>query len=619
MIQGGGARGQTKTYLTGNKTGNRVQAGSLIGLGVGTAGLSAPMATHQWSCLLGVQTNQFRFFYGDNTILTSTTTTASAVTITASRNFGLLGVLGSGADTYIQFRNTGNANIAANTPTYFKLGEKPTNTGLSVGVGKLLGLIEMNGLKGMGYSSAGSYVLNTATLGFLSCPNPYNGNENIGSPAGTEAGTTTKLLIDQSGDWYAKVTPNAQYNAVRLSMVYPPDLEVANVNTEIKANVYHAFTMAEGEACNTRPYFTSPGEASGINLVTESLGIPLNQLVSNPHQAIDGNASTYSSLSTGVVSLGVASTLGQTFYFDHTASSSDAVTFNLGLTRSLIDLNLLGKGVTFRFYNNDTEVGSSRSLRDLLLDLNLLQLITVEIGATQTSITLKPSVSQPFNKVAIQYETGLVNANVIGEPLKIYEVSLSPSAPTFTTPLSDSLSICSSNTASLNATTASGTTLVWYENASGGTALTANADGSYTTPVLTANKTYYVSAKKCSAESTRVPVNVLVNPLPSITPGGNISICQGVDNCNIPYTSATETPTAYRITWNNAAVTAGMVNDTNYKPITPNELSITIPDDIAAATYNGTITVKNANECTKAIPFSVTVHTKPGQTVISSQ
>ncbi len=246
------AKGQTKTYLTGQKTGNKVQSGSLIGLGTGSAGLSSPMLTEAWGCgLLGAQTNEFRFYYADQTILTGST--SNSTTITASRNFGLLGLLGSGADTYLQFRNTSNASITANTPTYFKLGGRPTNTGITLAVGGLLGIIELNSITGTAYSGAANYKLNTATLNTL-CTNPYNGLENNGSVAGT---STTKLLLDAAGDWYARVTPDAAYNSVRLNVAFPPDLSLANVAAEINVNVYNAFTETDGGVCNTSPQFTS--------------------------------------------------------------------------------------------------------------------------------------------------------------------------------------------------------------------------------------------------------------------------------------------------------------------------------------------------------------------------
>jgi hypothetical protein len=347
-------KGQTKTYLTGQKTGNKVQSGSLIGLGTGAASLTSPLSSHNWSCFLGAQTNQFRYYYGDQTILTGLT--SNFTTLKAARSFGLLGALGSGGDVYLQFRNTANASIAAGTPTYFKLKERPTNTGISLAIGGLLGVTELNSISGEAYSGAANYTLNTAALNTF-CTNAYNGNENNGTVSGT---TTTKLLLDATGDWYAKVTPTVAYNAVRLNVAFPTDLSLANIDAEINVNVYHAFTQSAGSICSVSPQFTSPGEAlGGVTLNTVGVGgLELSQLVANPQNAINGNASDYSSFSSGLASIGVANSVAQSFYFDHTAATNDGVRLQLGLQGSLISLDLLKLAtIKFNAYN-----GSSTTL-----------------------------------------------------------------------------------------------------------------------------------------------------------------------------------------------------------------------------------------------------------------
>jgi hypothetical protein len=595
MIQGSDAKAQTKTYLTGQKTGNYISAGSLFSLGPGNAEITEPMEHHTTGTLL--KTHQF--FYGNNILNTDNNT---PTVVRASRTLGIAGLAGFGADAYIQFRVNGNSpNIPANKPTYFKLGSKPELTGIGVHLLGLLGLAELHNIQGVAYSGAGNYSLSGS------------GNENPGTIAGT---TSTKLLIDKEGNWFAAATPSADYNSIRLNVAFPTDINVLAVNRNLNVNVYNAFTLTAGDACSAKPYFTSPGEVTGIQLVTPSLGIPLNQLVTNPHQAINGVASEYSTFSTGVAGLGVASTISQTFYFDHTVASSDAVTFRLGLTKSLVDLNLLGNGVTFRFFNDDTEVGAIQDLRSQLLHLNVLQLITVDAGFTQTNVTVKPTVSQPFNRVSISYKTGLVDVNVLGDALHIYDVSLTPEAPIFSAPLSDSLTICSSSTANLKANAPSGSTLVWYNGESGGTALTSNPDGSYTTPPLFANKTFYVASRKCSVESARVPVHVTVNPLPSITPGPDIFVCLGIDNCNIPYSATTGAPTTYSITWN--APGTDLENIAN-ATIGASPLNVLVPSNLPAGTYQGVITVKNEECSSTGANFSMVVHAKTPAPQISVQ
>ena len=72
--------------------------------------------------------------------------------------------------------------------------------------------------------------------------------------------------------------------------------------------------------------------------------------------------------------------------------------------------------------------------------------------------------------------------------------------------------ICSGSAASLSAT---GTgTISWYSAASGGTYLGLGTN--FTTPILTADTTFYAQDSTCSASASRTPVLVKVNPLPLI-------------------------------------------------------------------------------------------------------
>jgi gliding motility-associated-like protein/uncharacterized repeat protein (TIGR01451 family) len=87
-----------------------------------------------------------------------------------------------------------------------------------------------------------------------------------------------------------------------------------------------------------------------------------------------------------------------------------------------------------------------------------------------------------------------------------------PAAPTI---LTQSVTIQSGQNATLNAATSEpGVTLNWYDAATGGTAIATNTT-TYTTPVLTATKTYYVEAQSAvgnCVSATRVPVTVTVQP-----------------------------------------------------------------------------------------------------------
>ncbi|MBL0737404.1 gliding motility-associated C-terminal domain-containing protein [Flavobacterium sp. GN10] len=92
---------------------------------------------------------------------------------------------------------------------------------------------------------------------------------------------------------------------------------------------------------------------------------------------------------------------------------------------------------------------------------------------------------------------------------------VSTAVPSTPTVLTQSVTIQSGQNATLNATTSeSGVQLNWYESATGGTAVATNT-ATFTTPILTATKTYYVEAQSPNGNcvsATRVPVTVTVQP-----------------------------------------------------------------------------------------------------------
>jgi hypothetical protein len=88
----------------------------------------------------------------------------------------------------------------------------------------------------------------------------------------------------------------------------------------------------------------------------------------------------------------------------------------------------------------------------------------------------------------------------------------SPPPPANTTPVGN-LSICSGNSTTL---TASGTGILgWYDLPEGGTWL--GGGGTYITPILTDNTTFYVQdSTDCGASATRTGITVTVNPIPPV-------------------------------------------------------------------------------------------------------
>lgn len=417
--------GQDKNYLTGQITANRFQTGSLIGLGPGSAKLTAPLIAYEDGCLL----SEFKYYYGNVNTLNASTTTP--VQLVAARSLGVAGLLGTGADVYLQVRNTNNTVLQSGTTVYFKLKNAPISTGIDLNVGGLLGLTPLLSISGRGYIGSSNYKFHSGGWGVL-CGNPYNGNENAGSLVGTSTGTRTLLLIDQFGEWHVAVTPDGDFNSVRLNLAYPATgVTVLSALSEIKTNIYNVFTQSFGGSCSAAAQYTSPGDASGIALNAGALGLNLSQLIANPQYAINNNSNEYASYSSGVLNLGVASTISQTIYFDHVASAQDGVKVRLGLSNSIIGLGV-GKlnAIKFIAYKGSSLTpvwsGGLEAIAQLL-GLDLLNLINLGGTHKEVNLTFKPNTE--FDRIKIEYDAGLLNLGVIGDALRLYNISLAPSAP----------------------------------------------------------------------------------------------------------------------------------------------------------------------------------------------
>ncbi|TDE11325.1 T9SS type A sorting domain-containing protein [Dyadobacter psychrotolerans] len=477
-----------KTFLTGQKTGDRFDVGGL-GLVPGGANVSAPFEDH--TTITG-----FKFYYGAN-ILNSDAVTIPA-TLTATNELSAL-VKISGANVYAQFRNTSNANILADKVTYFKLKDKPVTTGIGVSVGGLLGLTEFNNIVGQGYVNAGNYSTSGA------------GNINEGTPAGT---ATTKLLIDKLGEYYVAVKPNADYNSVRLSVSIPNDIVQAASTFQVK--VYNAFTEADGSECSSKPRYADAGSASGITLATGALRLlSLNDLVNNPKGAIDDSPTTYSAFSSGIANIGVASTTSQNFFFDRTASgASESVKISLGVSGAAIDLGLVAGEISFQAYKGEDPVGAPQTLANSLslLNLNLLDIVTVGTGAeAYKNVTVPINPTGDFDRIQVSLSS-LVSAGVLGDALRIYDVSIAPKAPT----LSAVTEYIFTGTQPLTiaSTAATGNKITWIGPLPATTVVgTAASASTYRFPTtLTANGDYAAVATRgsCTVQSTETKLKVIV-------------------------------------------------------------------------------------------------------------
>jgi gliding motility-associated-like protein len=106
-------------------------------------------------------------------------------------------------------------------------------------------------------------------------------------------------------------------------------------------------------------------------------------------------------------------------------------------------------------------------------------------------------------------------------------VNLVPAAPV-TAPV---VNICYGSAAILSATVAAPGTIAWYSTPVGGAPIFTG--GTFTTPNLIANTTYYVQTNNATCESNRTKVDVVLKQIPTITSPAGGEACNGVISYNI--------------------------------------------------------------------------------------
>ena len=204
-------------------------------------------------------------------------------------------------------------------------------------------------------------------------------------------------------------------------------------------------------------------------------------------------------------------------------------------------------GGTFTWTNSNTAIGLAASGVGNTPAFTATNLGAAPITAT---ITVTPTV-----------------AGCLGTP-NTYTITVNP---TPVAPTALGTSICTNNSTTLTAT-APGGTYEWF-NAPGGTLLFTGA--SFTTPVLTANTTYYVQTTILGCTSPLTPVTVTIAPGLIVNAGLDDTICFG-GNTTL---NATPTGAGYTYSW---APAAGLSNTAISNPVanpaTTTTYTVTITD-----------------------------------------
>jgi len=115
--------------------------------------------------------------------------------------------------------------------------------------------------------------------------------------------------------------------------------------------------------------------------------------------------------------------------------------------------------------------------------------------------------------------------------------------------------------------------------------------------------TINATATTC-ANSVAFPVQV--NALPDLTLGTVPEICSGFNMSALTYSNAVNNPISYSIIW--ADATFSSITDAT---LPAGNIPFTLPANIAAGSYSGMLTIKNANGCTRTMPFTIHIIEKP--------
>lgn len=401
------------------------------------------------------------------------------------------------------------------------------------------------------------------------------------STVGTTVTTVSQDIVAPDGTKYLAVTSTASFNAVRFTLTSPIAL---GTNT---ADIFYAFFVPAGTGCHL-PLATTTA-ASGVTLAT----------ITNPNNAIDGNAATASNFN---FALSIGGSLAQTVYFQGASSTGDAATVTLSVPPAALSLGLFG-AVTVTAYSGSVQVGSPVALNNAL-SLDMLGLMG---NGSPYSVSITPPGT--FDRVAVSMSAG---AGLLNQ-LFLHEITITSPKPTFTSPKNDTVYVCSGSQAVLTADNpGTGKELRWYTTALATNTTALHTGDTFTISNVTADTIFWVASAEtgCTASSERVPVRVLVKPLPAITFNPTFYTCQHYTAAQLNYTNAINSPLTYSITWGNAAASAGFANVSNVTlPASP--IGITIPGNASPQSWPGTLVLTGSNGCSRSYAFTLVVQATP--------
>ncbi|MBO9153098.1 gliding motility-associated C-terminal domain-containing protein [Chitinophaga sp. GCM10012297] len=229
-------------------------------------------------------------------------------------------------------------------------------------------------------------------------------------------------------------------------------------------------------------------------------GVCLGCIVQSPDLAVDGDTTTASQ---AIITVGALGSVGQIIKFPGTYQAGDSISFTLGVPAQVLSAQLLS-GIRVQTFNGTTPNNDAIMLDN---DLINLQALGLDVTGNVSKFRVTVPVNAGFDGAQVDL-TGLVSA--LGS-LNIYEaaafIPVTVMPPSATVPFGHDTTFI----ASIRLPDA---TFSWYDTPTGGTPLFTGT--AFNTPVLIADKTYYVEAATPdglkSYIRTAVPVTVTVGP-----------------------------------------------------------------------------------------------------------
>ncbi|WP_353720942.1 T9SS type A sorting domain-containing protein [Dyadobacter sp. 676] len=230
--------------------------------------------------------------------------------------------------------------------------------------------------------------------------------------------TTQELVRDPAGNLYIAVTPTNTYSQVTVTLNFD------NATASLIGLALGRITLSVEHATNYENTVFTPCEQAAfaftaIDPHATGISLTLTDALQNPQNAIDGvvDANNFSLLQNGAIT--AASNVSQTVYLGKTIPGTNQIFAVVSKPAALANLAVLDN-VTIQAYLGATPVGSAQSVRNLLLDLDLLTLFGNDGLA---KIVFTPGGGE-FDRIVIRSAT-ILNANLF-TGIRIHEIGARP-------------------------------------------------------------------------------------------------------------------------------------------------------------------------------------------------